>query len=33
MIDAASSTTLLVLASLILGAGASWYACWALEGE
>jgi hypothetical protein len=33
MIDPATLTTVFVIASLLLGAGASWYACWALEGE
>lgn len=33
MSDAATLTTVFVIASLLLGAGASWLACWTLEGE
>jgi hypothetical protein len=33
MTDAVTLTMALVVASLLLGAGTSWLACWALEGE
>ncbi len=33
MLDSTILTTMFVVSALFLGAGASWYACWALEGE
>jgi hypothetical protein len=33
MFDAATLTTVLVVCSLLLGAGTSWIACWTLAGE